>query len=227
MSVALSIVSTSRAIARMALRPARLSAPACAGRPRVVMPVAREGVAARDHLALARGLGHQHAAVPPRLVLDQRARARAAQLLVGDHQEGDGQRRVAASRRAGASAHAGRGRCRPSCRARPDRTAGRPRCAASGRRRSCRRDEPCRDGPAPGSPGPRCGRQRRRASPVRPTARPSARSPHPTARKSASATSNMRATASGVTDGLSTAAQRMMSSTISRLEKLLESIASS
>ena len=49
----------------------------------------------------------------------------------------------------------------------------------------------------------------------------------PAARKSASARSNMRATASGVTDGLSTAAQRMMSSTISRLEKLLESIASS
>ena len=49
----------------------------------------------------------------------------------------------------------------------------------------------------------------------------------PDARKSASARSNMRPTASGVTDGLSTAAQRRMSSTISRPEKLLESIASS
>ncbi len=79
---------------RIALRPSSGRVPACAGTPLMRTSKRADALASGDDLAaVARRLGHQHVFRLAPFGLDQRARGRAADLLVRHVELGDAERR--------------------------------------------------------------------------------------------------------------------------------------
>ena len=86
------------ASSRIALRPSSGRVPAWAGTPLIEDLEPSDALAPGDDLAAVAGrLGHQHIFGLASLGLDQRARGRAADLLIGDVELGDAERRTLAA----------------------------------------------------------------------------------------------------------------------------------